>query len=175
MEDHLKPQILEVLLTMYWKFDVRKFALHQLPPFLRKKGIYALLKSIMIGVDWVFGLFTSHRETVVQQLNHNGSTISLEAFLNEKFSLNGEIYLTDFLNDNVYLYVAGETAEDVYMGYKDEADLLILSSESPDTVSGGFTVMIPSGLGSEENLAIIRKWVDYYRASGTKYKIETYG
>lgn len=159
---------------MYWRFDARKFALHQLPPFMRKKGIYALIKCFLTGIDWVNSLFATQRETVAQQLNHNGTTMSLEKFLNDKFSLSGEIYITEYQTNNTYIHMQGETAEDVYVGYKDEGDTLVLSSVSPDKVSGGFAVNIPEALATEENIAVIRKWVDYYRAAGTIYKIETY-
>lgn len=159
---------------MYWRFDANKFALHQLPPFLRKKGIYAIIKCLMIGIDRVHSLFASHRESVTQQLKHNGTVVSLEKFLNDKFSLSGEIYITEYLTNNIYLHNEGETPEDIYMGFQDEDETLVLSSLNPDKVSGGFAVMIPEGLTTDENIAVIRKWVDYYRAAGTTYKIESY-
>ena len=159
---------------MYWRFDANKFALHQLPPFLRKKGIYAIIKCLMIGVDRVHSLFASHRESVTQQLKHNGTVASLEKFLNDKFSLSGEIYITEYLTNNTYLHNEGEMPEDMYVGNEDEGENLVLSSVSPDKVSGGFAVMIPEGLATDENIAVIRKWVDYYRAAGTIYKIESY-
>lgn len=160
---------------MYWRFDANKFALHQLPPFLRKKGIYALIKCLMIGIDKVYSLFVSHRESATQQLKHNGTVMSLEKFLNDKFGLSGGIYLTEYLTDNTYLHNEGETPEDVYMCYQDEGESLVLSSVGPDKITGGFKVMIPEGLATDENIAVIRKWVDYYRAAGTTYKIESYG
>ena len=159
---------------MYWRFDANKFALHQLPPFLRKKGIYAIIKCLMIGIDRVHSLFASHRESVTQQLKHNGTVMSLEKFLNDKFSLSGRIYITEFLTNNTYLHNEGEMPEDIYMGFQNEDETLVLSSLNPDKVSGGFAVMIPEGLATDENIAVIRKWVDYYRAAGTIYKIESY-
>lgn len=159
---------------MYWRFDANKFSLHQLPPFLRKKGIYAIIKCLMIGIDRVHSLFASHRESVTQQLKHNGTVMSLEKFLNDKFSLSGEIYITEYLTDNTYVHNEGEIPEDVYMGRKDEGKNLVLSSASPEDVSGGFVVMIPEVLATDENIAVIQKWVDYYRAAGTTYKIESY-
>lgn len=159
---------------MYWRFDANKFALHQLPLFLRKKGIYAIIKCLMIGVDRVHSLFSSQRLSVSQQLKHNGTVISLEKFLNDKFSLTNEIYITEYLTDNKYLYYDGEMLEDVYMGYQGEDETFELSSVNPNNVSGGFAVMIPEGLATEENIAVIQKWVDYYRTAGTIYKIESY-
>lgn len=160
---------------MYWRFDAKKFALHQLPPFLRKKGIYALIKCFLTGIDRVYNLFTTQRETVDQQLNHNGTTASLEDFLNDKFSLSGEIYITEYLTENIYIHRQGERSEDIYVGYKDEGDILVLSSVGPDKVSGGFAINIPEALATDRNIAIIKKWVDYYRVAGTIYKIMIYG
>lgn len=159
---------------MYWRFDPNKFALHMLPPILRRKGIYALLKCLMIGIGAVHKMFVNFREVIMRQLNYNGFTISLERFLNEQFSLEKEIFIKDYAADNVYLHMKDETPEEVYAGYQTEGDMLVLSSTGPDKISGGFTVMIPVGLATEENILIIRKWVDYYRMAGTMYKIETY-
>lgn len=159
---------------MYWKFDSRKFALHQLPPVLRTKGIYALLKCVMAGLDYIYALFSGYRASVDQQLNHNGTVLSLEEFLNAKFSLSDEIYIIDFKNANTYLHKADEVEPDVYVGYQGEEDPLMLSSDAPDVVSGGFTIRIPEGLSTPENIALLTKWVEFYRPAGTIYKIETY-
>ena len=159
---------------MYWRFDANKFALHQLPPLLRKKGIYAIIKCLMIGIDHIYSVFAYYRNSVTRQFNYNGTVISLEKFLNDIFSLSGEIYITEYKTNNIYLHNEGETPEEVYMCYQDEGESLVLSSVSPDNISGGFAVMIPEGLATDENIAVIRKWVDYYRAAGTTYKIEIY-
>ena len=159
---------------MYWRFDANKFALHQLPPFLRKKGIFAIIKCLMVGIDRIHSVFVSHRNSVIQQLNHNGTVMSLEKFLNDKFSLSGAIHITEYKTNNTYLHIEGETPEEVHMCNQDEGDSLVLSSVSPDKISGGFAVMIPERLATDENIAVIRKWVAYYRAAGTTYKIESY-
>lgn len=160
---------------MYWRFDAKKFALHQLPPFLRKKGIYALIKCFLTGIDWVYSLFTTQRETVDQQLNHNGTTASLEKFLNDKFGLSQGIYISDYQTDNVYFHLEGEVPEDVYVSYQNEENDLFLPSTSPDKTSGGFLVKIPSSMNTSENLAVLNRWINYYRPAGTVYKIEVYG
>lgn len=159
---------------MYWKFDANKFALHQLPPCLRRKGIYALVKCLMAGISYVHSLFSSHRSSVMQQLNHDGTVISLEKFLNDIFSLSGEIYIKDFRSPNIYLHYEGEIPEEVYVGYQDEGDIFHLSSNQPDYMVGGFIIMIPESMATDENLAMIKKWTEYYRVAGTVYKIETY-
>lgn len=160
---------------MYWRFDAKKFALHQLPPFMRKKGIYALIKCFLTGIDWVYSLFATQRETITHQLNHNGSTASLEDFLNDKFGLSKGIYISDYLTDNIYLHLEGEVPENIYVSYQNEKDALFLSSISPDSTSGGFLVKIPAKLNTSQNLAVLNSWINYYRPAGTVYKIELYG
>lgn len=159
---------------MYWKFDANKFALHQLPPLLRRPAIYALLKCLMIALNTVHETFVRHRDKTVRQLNYNAFTISLERFLNELYSLDNSIYITEYKSSNVYLSLSSENNPKVYVGNQNEGDILYLSSASPETVSGGFVVKIPAGMATEENIAIIRKWVDYYRMAGTIYTIESY-
>lgn len=159
---------------MYWKYDVYKFALHQLPPFLRRRGIYALVKCIMIGLNQVYNSFIQHRKSVLLRLDHNGSSASLGRFLNDLFSLNNEIYVTEFVNTNIYLHMTGETAEEVCLGYLSEGVSLDLSSSSPNDITGGFIVNVPSVLASDENIATITKWVDYYKTAGKIYKIQIY-
>lgn len=159
---------------MYWKFDANKFALHQLPPLLRRPAIYALLKCLMIAIAAVHEMFVKHRDKTVRQLNYNGQTISLEKYLNELFSLDNAIYITEYTSSNIYLSLASENTPKVYVGNQNEGDIIYLSSASPEKVAGGFIVKIPAGLATEENIAIIRKWVDYYRMAGTIYTIESY-
>ena len=160
---------------MYRKFDVEKFALQQLPPLLRNRVIYALPKSLLAGLSWLQKKFTSYSDEVTGRLAVNGFTINLEVFLNDIFSLDqGTIYITDYESEKDYLHYYEEIADDVYMGYESEGDLLHLSSSPPDSLAGGFAVMVPAELATEGNLATIRKWVEYYRYAGTTYKISTY-
>lgn len=160
---------------MYRKFDVDKFALQQLPPLLRNRVIYALLKSLLAGLSWLQKKFTSYSDEVTGRLAVNGFTINLEVFLNDIFSLDqGTIYITDYESEKDYLHYYEEIADDVYMGYESEGDQLHLSSSQPDSLAGGFAVMVPAELATEGNLATIRKWVEYYRYAGTTYKISTY-
>lgn len=159
---------------MYWRFDINKFALHQLPLLLRNPVIYALLKCLMIAFNAVYDSFVAHRKAVMRQLDYNGFTISLERYLNSVFGLENAIFITEYRSDNVYLSYIEEGYPKVYVGYKNEGDTIFLSSVSPDTLRGGFIVNIPERLATEENIAIIRKWVDYYRMAGTLFILKSY-
>lgn len=159
---------------MNYSFDPNKWALHQLPPLLRKTRIYAFLKCIMIAISEVYGRFKEYASEAEYKLSNNGYTRNLEKFLNDLFSLEGEITIEDYLTENVYLHFADETPENVYVGLESEGAQLYLPSVRPDELSGGFKILIPSGLETEENLALINRWVNYYKTAGTTYKIETY-
>lgn len=160
---------------MYWRFDADKFTIQQLPPLLRRKGIYSLIRSLLVGINWIYDRFLAYREDVSGKLSGNGFVANLEKLLNEKLGVaSGTILIVDYVTDNVYLHFYEEVAEKVYMSFADEGNQLILSSDAPGNLTGGFKVMIPMQLYSAENLATIRQWVDYYKYAGTLYKIETY-
>lgn len=160
---------------MYWNFNADKFSLQQLPPLLRTKGIYAVVKCCMTGLAWIQKKFASYREDVTGKLAGNGFTANLEKLLNVKLGLDaGTIYITDYLTDNIYLHYYDEVADNVYAGYSYEGDQLYLSSDDPSDLSGGFVVMVPSDLATDGNMATIKMWVEYYRYAGTIYKIKTY-
>lgn len=158
---------------MYWRFDAYKFSLQQLPPLLRGRVMSSLLKALTAAAEVVYDLFVAHRARVMRKLDYNGFTISLERFLNELFD-EDSIYITEFKSENVYLHYDYENLPNVYLGYQEEGDTISLSSTSPQDISGGFVVMIPSYLATDDNIALIRKWVDYYRMAGTIYRIESY-
>lgn len=160
---------------MYWRFDAEKFAMHQLPPLLRTKGIYALIRCLLVAVVWISRQFSSYRESVVRRLAGNGFTANLEHVLNSSIGLkDGDIYILDKQSDKVYLHYQEELADNIYIGYADEGDIFYLSSVLPDQIAGEFIVKVPLSVATESNLATVRKWVEYYRYAGTSYRIETY-
>lgn len=160
---------------MIYRFDPNKWALHQLPPLLWQPRIYSLLKALLVGVCEVYDSFMAYKEDVSRKITYNGYTVNLERFLNETFCLDDEITIEDYRNGNVFLHRDNENADEVYVSMKSEGDEFLLPSSKPDDIIGGFKIIIPETLDTEDSLAIIRKWVEYYRPAGTSYKIETYG
>lgn len=160
---------------MIYRFDPNKWALHQLPPLLWQPRIYSLLKALLVGVCEVYDSFMAYKEDVSRKITYNGYTVNLERFLNKTFCLENEITIEDYRNGNVFLHRDNENADEVYVSMKSEGDEFLLPSSKPDDIIGGFKIIIPETLNTEDSLAIIRKWVEYYRPAGTSYKIETYG
>lgn len=161
---------------MFYRFDVDKWIIHLLPPVLRKRSIYAFLRALLYPVKQLQAAFLAYKEGVDTQLAHNSFTDFLERFLNGLFFFEyNAIYITDVENDRVFLSFISEGFAPVYdsfQGEDPEADIT-LNSFSPDKISGSFTVHVPAAL-SEEDIAVITNWVNYYRFAGTKFNIEVY-
>lgn len=160
---------------MIYRFDPNKWVLHQLPPLLRQPKIYSLIKALLVGVREVYDSYMNYREDVTYRAAKNGYTANLERFLNERFYLTDEITIEDYRTENVYLHKTSENVAEVFVSMQSEGDEMLLPSSKPDDIIGGFKIIIPEMLDTEESRAIITKWVEYYRPAGTSYKIETYG
>lgn len=159
---------------MNYRFDIHKWLLLQLPLVLRKQRIYALIRCIAVGLNQVYEAFKNYSNDVVRRLENTSQVISLEKWLNDIFYLDGDIIIRDYISDNVYLHYQDEVPEEVYLGFPDEQTVVYLPSTSPSKLSGGFVILIPAELATEDNLKTIRKWVEYYRMAGTEYRIEIY-
>lgn len=160
--------------NMYYRFDVFTWFKQQLPPLLRNRAIRAFLSSVSQSFRQTQDTLLDYCTGVERRLNHDSSTLLLQKWLNDSLGLpNGIIYITDYLTEQTYLNFAGETLSAVYLGYQGEGEEVFLSSELFSEY-GGFIVRIPSTLSTPENIAIVNKWVEYYRTAGTVYKIESY-
>lgn len=160
---------------MYYKFDVQKWILHQLPIILRRSVFYEFVRSCLHGIRKIYEEFYSYCQATDRQLGHNANTLMLQKWLNDVFFLSdGTIFLSNYLNDQVYFHYEDETPEEIYMSYQTEGDGVYLNSSEPGSEYGGFIVNIPVALGSQDNIAIIKKWVEYYKTAGVVYRIEKY-
>lgn len=158
---------------MYYRFDVFKWMRQQLPPLLRNSIITAFLFVISQAFKKTQATLLDYCTSVERRLNHNSSTLLLQKWLNDLFGLkNGTIYITNYLTEQTYLHFEGETISPVYLGFQDEVDFYLDSKLYSEY--GGFIVRVPSSLSTDENLLVIRKWIEYYRTAGTVYKIESY-
>lgn len=159
---------------MNYRFDIDKWMLHQLPIVLRRPKLYALIRCVSVAITYVYTAFWRYSNDIRRRLDNTSQVISLERWLNDVFYLDGDIVIKDYSSDNVYLHYQGEVPEEVYLGFDDEITEVYLSVNNPSILSGGFMVYVPTDLATEDNLRIIRKWVEYYRMAGTEYKIVTY-
>ena len=160
---------------MFYRFDITKWILVILPPALRRPLLFSLLNAMLIPVKAIYENFMSYKTSIDRQLASNACTIYLERYLNDLFYLSGDIYITDYIDeDKVYMAFADELADPVYVGTVNEPEMLYLSSESPDGFLGGFIVNIPEFLNKPEYITLIDKWVTFFKYAGTKHIIQTY-
>lgn len=145
-----------------------------LPSILRRPVIYALFKCLLQPLRTISERYDEYISKVNLQIISRSGTIEMEAWLNSIFYLpEGTIYILDSSDAQNFLYLKGEGYATNYWHTKVEESPQYLNS-IVNEVFGGFIVFIPETLSDEDNLKIIRKWVDYYRIAGTNYKIQTY-
>jgi len=161
---------------MFFLFDVDKWIIHQLPPILRRSGIYAFLRTLLYPLKQLQTAFLNYRSQVNRQLTYNAFQDYLERFLNGLFFFEERvIYITDVKTEVAYLAYASESVEDVYMSFVNEepAYPLNLSSVDPSQITGQFVVHVPAAL-TEADVATVTNWVNYYKMAGTQFTIEVY-
>lgn len=160
---------------MFYKFDIVRWVLMLIPPILRRPMAVAFISNMLYPVKEIYEQFSKQKADVDLQLTSNAITIYLERYLNRLFYLTNEIYITDFIDDNlVYFAFADEIADVQWIGSEYDDIALYLSSLQPDFLKGGFIVNIPEFLNKNEHVTTIRMWVDYFKFVGTKYIIQSY-
>lgn len=161
---------------MFYHFDVDRWIIQQLPPILRRPAVYAFLRAFLFPLKQLVQSFTAYRESIDRQLSYNSFEIYLEKWLNDVlFYPSGTIYITDEILPIAGLSFENEGADPVYMTNVDEdpAVPLELYSTSPDLIISAFVVHVPSGI-TDADIALVERWVNYYKMAGTQYRIEVY-
>lgn len=161
---------------MYRNFNLYAFAVRLLPTFLRTDVIKAILWAILTPLDDLIGRFNSVVSESDRRLSHNSFTIYLEKFLNDLFGVKDLIYITDKIDDwSVYLSMKDELYDyDIMTMREEDLPTIVLPSDRPGTLRGYFIVNIPASLDTQENRALITKWVNYYKFAGTNFQIIQY-
>lgn len=162
---------------MSYRFDVDRWIIHQLPPILRRSAIYAFLKAFLAPVKQLQLTFQAWRESATRQVRSNAFVGTLEKRLNEVFFFTGNIiYITDESFGRFTLSFQEEEFPPVYMSNQgeDPETPAVLESFRPDDLIGRFIVHVPSTM-SAADLALVARWVNYYKMAGTEYTIEQYG
>ena len=101
---------------MFYRFDVDRWIIHQLPPVLRRQGVFAFLRALLFPLKQLVQTFTAYREAAMRQLSFNAFTIYLEKWLNDIFFYEyNDIYITDEVLQAPALSYQSETPDPVYM------------------------------------------------------------
>lgn len=161
---------------MFFRFDIDRWIIDQLPPVLRRKAVYAFLRAMLLPVSQLAQAFTAFRDAAVRRLSTNSFVIYMEKWLNDVFFYpSGTIYITEEEISFAELSFQSEGEDPVYMTFANENPLvpLDLYSFAPDTRLGRFVVHVPATM-SAADLSIVAQWVEYYKFAGSQYRIETY-
>lgn len=159
---------------MFYHFDIDKWALQTLPPFLRRPVLLALLKAMLCPLKRIYGEFSALKAGADRTLAANAFTGALEHHLNE-FLLqpDGTVKISDLIDKNrVYLAFRDEIADTVYLGR--DGDTFCLPSTRPVALKGAFVISIPEALNTPESIALISREVSFYKYAGTEFTIKTY-
>ena len=159
---------------MWYNVDVYKLGAYLLPPFLRKKRIYAFLCVFLYPFYWLSKMFKVYRKTSLQKLNVNGQVAYIEKMLNDEFEFEHRyIYITDseslvpnpsdmYLDPSITMTIYPEESENVlYVGSGNDSNKLV-----------DYIVNVPSFLADE--IKRIRTLVEYTKPAGRTYKFNLY-
>lgn len=160
---------------MYRNFNIYSYAVALLPPALRNKVVKFILRVLLKPLEDVVSAFNNMVADVDRRITHNSFTIYMEKFLNDLFGLKGQIYITDYIDRNVYLAKKNEIKYLDTMTMKSEGlPTIVLSSERPQNIQKEFIVYIPIAIDTDDNRKLITRWVNYYKYIGTNFTIEAY-
>ena len=156
---------------MWYNVDIYKLGAYLLPPFLRKKRMYAFLCVFLYPFYWLCKMFKDYRKTSLRKLNVNGQVAYIEKMLNNEFEFeNREIYITDSdaLKPNVAdMYRDPSVTMTIYPESSEEK--LYLESGDESIKSEDYIVNVPSFLA--DKLEVIKTIVEYNKPAGRTYKI----
>lgn len=159
---------------MWYDFDIIKYAQYVLRPSLRKRKIFAIISIFLLPLIFIYSLFKSYRKQAIDKLNINGQVIYIEKVLNERFFLkNREIFITDIVGKESYLYHRREEQIPAYLRKRSEgAEKKYIQQRGEGNYSGNYMVNIPSFLSGYESE--IKNLIDYYKPAGRTYVLKIY-
>lgn len=159
---------------MWYNVDIYKLGAYLLPPFLRKKRMYAFFCVFLYPFYWLCKMFKDYRKSSLQKLNVNGQVAYIEKRLCDEFELEyRDIYITDSdsLRPNVAdMYRDPSVTLTVYPESSEEK--LYLESGDESVKSEDYIVNVPSFLA--DHLETIKTIVEYNKPAGRTYKINLY-
>lgn len=158
---------------MWYNFDVHKFGWQMLPPILRSRFLFAMVRVLLTPLVYVYEHFRELTKKVDVIFEGNGQAISIAKALNDKYLLQyDEIYITDVPEQLVPLYKRGERQKTTVFRLRREKE------KTPTVVFRGegracdFIVNIPSSLREYE--AEMIRLINFYKPAGRNYIINYY-
>ena len=159
---------------MWYNVDIYKLGAYLIPPFLRKKRMYAFICAFLAPFYNLCKIFKDYRKASLQKLNVNGQVIYIEKRLCDEFELEyRDIYITDSdsLKSNIAdMYSDASVTMAVYS--KNSSDKLYLESGDVSAKAEDYIVNVPSFLS--DKIEVIKTIVEYNKPAGRTYKINLY-
>ena len=152
-----------------------------LPEMVRKPKFLAFAAALLTPMVALYGRFLAFADDAVYRVSHNGSIVSLQDMLNDKFDPEDRgIFIKNIQQqDAVRFYsLAAEKQVGFYSAPNQKTGFRYSLEYNPEAAD--FTVHVPVGLqpGSpellESYLIKMRGQVDYYKLYAKKYRIEWY-
>lgn len=160
---------------MFCNFDINKFVLQLLPPLLRKKNLYELIKIAVYPLNAIYIKFKLYKDLTYRKVSIKPQVAFVENLLNTTYYLpKGTIYITDITEgDKVYLHKKDENDTlYIYTSNEFHNDIIYIRKEDEVILTGKYCIHIPSFL--KDNLAEISNLIEAYRPAGKKAELKIY-
>lgn len=159
----------------FFKFDVLRFALSQLPVRLRFPVLSAYADAVAQPAADIYASFAASRDATLYRLSITPQTCYLEKALNDRFdNQQRRIYITDGARrNNLYIYTREENFP-VYINERgnDAPKYIYQRSESIETTGYNFIVNVTKEISF--NTDEMRALLDRHKLAGKIYNINIY-
>lgn len=149
--------------------------INKLLPFSKRKDkLTAFLYLILHPLKAVNIMYNQFKADTDYRLIFNGQIIYLEHYLNDLYdNTQRRIYIQDTANSTYnYIYNAAELLPPLFVYNANENIPVYLINNNEALENIDFIVFVPSSITFNEK--VVREQIDYYKAAGKKYKIETF-
>lgn len=158
-------------MSSIFRVDYNKLIKLLLPVMLRRPVLIALLETVVSPVDILYGRFLSNRDSNLYRLGITPQVCFLEKALNDRFDISARgIYIDDgMFFDELYLFTAGEAADEYIYTAKEAADIYIYTRSETADQGTDFIVNVPSTIRFDEYE--MNALVEIYKLASKTFKI----
>lgn len=158
---------------MYRNFNLYDYCSQLLPPLLRRPVLMAFLRALLRPVDDILQRYKDSTDEANARVSYTAFTAHMEKHLNDLLGTEG-VYIRDWMiEQTIYLAFKEENSAPDYLAFKEENQTVVYISNDRRLL-GGFEVMVPSDIATEQNLQMVHDHVQRYKFAGKKYKVTIY-
>lgn len=159
---------------MLQRADITRLALLLIPPVLRKKRFFTLIKILVSPFILLEQDFARYRKEADERMRVNGQVIYIEKAMNDFFLLpEKEICLseTDLSGMAPETYLFDDSGTETYF-YDEETRSVTYLSDGSQNESMMIIVNVPLYLQARKDELI--NLIEFYKPAGRRYRIEYY-